>query len=189
VSVDGVTVDEATVQPGFFLRTIALPAQALGTAGERDYSVVTVSSDNTDVAVEQFDAQPAGRVMFGFGEGWNEQEYNPTTGALWRWTTERALLRVRAEGHSVAITLRGEIEEASTSRVTIRAGDRVAATFEVGRQFERTTIIPADLLGPGETVVAIESSAWYVPADTRWRSADRRELGLKLYDCRVTPVS
>jgi hypothetical protein len=38
-------------------------------------------------------------------------------------------------------------------------------------------------------VVSIESSAWYVPADTRWRSGDRRKLALKLYDCRVTPVS
>ena len=47
-------------------------------------------------------------------------------------------LRVRSGGQAVALTLRGEIEEASTSRVTIRVGDRVAGEFEVGRQFERT---------------------------------------------------
>jgi hypothetical protein len=141
------------------------------------------------VAVEQFDAQPLDRVVFGFGEGWNEQEYNPATGALWRWSSERALLRVRSGGQAVALTLRGEIEEASSSRVTIRVGDRIAGEFGVGRQFERTTIIPAALLGTEESVIAIESSAWYVPAERRWRSADRRKLALKLYECRVTAVS
>lgn len=185
VSVEGAIVDEVTVGPGFFLRMIALPP----VPGEGDYFPLTVSADNTDVAVEQFDAQPVGEVVFGFGDGWNEQEYNPETGALWRWTTERALLRVRSGGQAVALTLRGEIEEAPTSRVTIRVGDRVAGEFGVGRQFQRTTIIPADVLGTGENVVAIESSAWYVPAETRWRSADRRKLALKLYECRVTPVS
>lgn len=185
VSVDGELVDETTVNPGVFLRMIQLPART----GDADYLKVTVSADNPDAAVEQFDSQPAGRVVFGFGDGWNEQEYNPSTGALWRWTTDRALLRVKAEGHAVALTLRGEIEEASTSRVTVRVGDRVAGAFEVGRTFERTVVIPADFFAAGESDVAIESSAYYVPADTRWRSGDHRKLALKLYECRITAVS
>jgi hypothetical protein len=185
VSVDGNVVDELTVSPGFFLRLITLPPLS----GPGDYSIVTISSDNPDLAVEQFDAQPLGQVVFGFGEGWNEQEYNPVTGALWRWSSERAVLRVRSGGRAVALTLRGEIEEAASTRITIRVGDRVAGAFEAGRQFERTVLIPADLLAADDSVVAIESSAWYVPAETRWRSGDRRRLALKLYDCRVTPVS
>jgi hypothetical protein len=96
---------------------------------------------------------------------------------------------VRAHGRAVALTLRGEIEEASTSHVIVRVGDRVAAEFSVGRQFARTTIIPAELLGAGESLVAIESGAWYVPAERRWRARDRRRLALKLYECRITPVS
>jgi hypothetical protein len=185
ISVDGHVVDDATVNPGFFLRMISLPVQA----GDGDYTNMTVSTDNPDVAVEQFDSQPAGRVVFGFGDGWNEQEYNPATGALWRWTTDRARLRVRAEGHAVALSLRGEIEEFSTSRVTVRVGDRVAGAFEIGRTFARTVLIPADFFGPGESEVAIESSAFYIPAETRWRSGDQRKLALKLYECRITAVS
>jgi hypothetical protein len=185
VALDGHSVDELIVNPGFFLRMKKLPPLT----GEGEYATITVSSDNKDLAVEQFDAQPVGRVVFGFGEGWHEQEYNPATGALWRWTTERAVLRVRAQGRRVALTLRGEIEEASTSHIAVRVGERVAAQFDVGREFARTAIIPAELLDAEESAISIESSAWYVPAERRWRSNDQRRLALKLYECRITPVS
>jgi hypothetical protein len=105
------------------------------------------------------------------------------------WSSDRSVIRARPEGHAVALTLRGTIEAASTSHVTIRAGDRVAAEFDVGRAFSRTVVIPASFFGDAENVITIESGAWYVPADSRWRSADRRKLGLKLYECRLTPAS
>jgi hypothetical protein len=185
VYVDGRSVDDTTAAPGFFLRMLALPAAI----GDGDYATITVDSDNRDLAIEQFDAQPGGRVVFGFGEGWHEQEYDPSTGALWRWSSERAVIRVRPEGHAVALSIRGEIEAASQSHITIRAGDRIASEFDVGRSFVRTTIIPAEMLRSAETTLTIESSASYVPAESRWRSRDRRRLGLKLYECLVTPVS
>jgi hypothetical protein len=50
-------------------------------------------------------------------------------------------------------------------------------------------IIPKALLGAPETVLTIESSAFYVPARTRWRSGDQRTLGLKLVECTLSPVS
>jgi hypothetical protein len=50
-------------------------------------------------------------------------------------------------------------------------------------------VIPADLLTAPETVLTIESSAFYVPADTKWRSRDRRRLGLKLVECRISQAS
>jgi len=184
VAVDGTVVDELTVAPGFFLRMLT-PA----VAGSGDYARITVESDNQELAIEQFDAQPAGRVVFGFGEGWNELEYNPSTGALWRWSSDRAAIRVRAEGHSVALTLRGELEAASSSHVVVRAGDAVAGEFDVGRSFARTVLIPATLLPGPEQVITVETSAWYVPAEKRWRSKDQRRLGLKLFECRVTPAS
>jgi hypothetical protein len=37
--------------------------------------------------------------------------------------------------------------------------------------------------------VTIESSHFYVPAETRWRSRDRRKLGLKLLECSISPIS
>ena len=186
VSLDGVRVAEITAASGFFLHMTTVSAASPG-AG--DFAELTVEADSPNVAIEQFDAQPSGRLVYGFADGWNEQEYNPATGALWRWSTDKSAIRVHSDGKAVALTLRGEIEAASSSHITIRAGNSVAAQFDVGRTFARTVIIPAALLRGPEDVVTLESSAWYVPAEKRWRSADRRRLGLKLFECAVTPAS
>ncbi|MBS1817185.1 MAG: hypothetical protein JSU08_04590 [Acidobacteria bacterium] len=185
VRVDGQLVLDDVVAPGFFLRFI--PLASTGASG--DYAQVTIESDNRQLAIEQFDAQPTGRVIYGFGNGWNEQEYNPRTGALWRWSTDRSAIRVRAEGHALALTLRGEIEEASTSHVSVKAGSATVAAFDVDRTFTKTVLIPQALLTQPETELTIESSHYYVPAEKKWRSQDRRKLGLKLYECSLTPVS
>jgi hypothetical protein len=185
VTLDDRPIDEWEVRPGFFLRFLTVPAPP----GSGDYAAVSVQSDGRDVAIEQFDAQPLGRVMSGFGEGWHEREYSPSTGALWRWTSDRAVLRVRASGRAVAVTLRGEIEEASEATVTLRAGTTVVDRFDVGRKFGRTVVVPSERLQDVESLIAIETSASYVPAERRWRSRDRRRLGLKLYECVVTPAS
>jgi hypothetical protein len=178
-------VADLVVAPGFFLHmTPGTPFIEKG-----GYAELTVESDRPQVAIEQFDAQPAGRVVYGFGDGWNEQEYNPATGELWRWSTDRSTIRVRSEGHSVALTLRGEIEAAAASHVVVRAGSSVVAAFDVGRSFSRTVLIPSTSLPQAEDTITIESSAWYVPAEKRWRSKDRRRLGLKLLECTVRPAS
>jgi hypothetical protein len=185
VTLDGATVIEREAAPGFFLHMTTLPAPT----GEGRYAELTVEADSQQVAIEQFDAQPAGRVVYGFGDGWNEQEYNPTTGELWRWTTDRSAIRVRSEGRAVALSLRGEIEAAASSHVVVRAGNAVAAEFDVGRSFNRTVLIPTRLLPGPEDAISIETSTWYIPAEKRWRSRDQRRLGLKLFECRVTPAS
>jgi hypothetical protein len=99
------------------------------------------------------------------------------------------VIRVRSGGHALALTLRGEIEEASSSTVTLKAGDTIVSTFDVGRQFSRVVMIPQNVLAAPETELTVESSAFYVPAETRWRSQDRRKLGLKLIECSLTPAS
>ena len=184
-SLDGISFADATIPPGFFLQMLTAPSLP----GAGDYAELTIDSGGEQVAIEQFDAQPAGRVIYGFAEGWNEPEYNPTTGALWRWSSDRSALLVKNEGHSVALTLRGEIEAASTSHIVVKAGTSVAAAFDVGQAFSRTVLIPASSLHGPEDVITIETSAWYVPAEKHWRSQDRRRLGLKLFECTVTPVS
>jgi hypothetical protein len=50
-------------------------------------------------------------------------------------------------------------------------------------------LIPSTALPGSEETIWIETSAWYVPAEKRWRSKDRRRLGLKLFECKVTPAS
>ncbi len=185
VLLDGAALEEFDVAPGFFLRTFAVPS----VLGAGAYATISITSDHAQVAIEQFDAQPAGRVMFGFGDGWHEQEYNPSTGALWRWMSDRGVLRVRAGGHAVALTLRGEIEAAASSHVVVRAGERIVAEFEAERAFVRTVLIPAEAVAGTEVALTLESSASSVPAETTWRSKDRRRLGLKLSECRVTQAS
>ena len=67
-------------------------------------------------------------VVFGFGEGWNEHEYDPSTGELWRWTSDRSAIRVRAAGRPLAIRIRGVSEAGRDVGLTVRAGDTVVAS-------------------------------------------------------------
>jgi hypothetical protein len=71
----------------------------------------------------------------------------------------------------------------------VKAGNRDVAAFDVGRTFSKTILIPKEMLAARETPVTIESSHFYVPAETRWRSRDRRKLGLKLIECSISPIS
>lgn len=59
-------------------------------------------------AIEQFDVQPAGRPILAFGEGWHEQEYDPSTGRLWRWAGERASIRVIGAAGDALLRVTGE---------------------------------------------------------------------------------
>jgi hypothetical protein len=187
VAVDGRAIDASTVRPGFFLRMLTLPDGSL--SGEGDYATIAVTADSGDIAIEQFDAQPAGRIVFGYDEGWNELEYNPASGQLWRWTTERATLRVRGAGQALALRLDGELEDAGSSHVVVRAGGRILAEQDVPRVFTVDVPVPAGVIGTTDTPITIETSAWYIPAQKRWRSRDQRHLGLKIYSCQFVPAS
>jgi hypothetical protein len=88
------------------------------------------------------------------------------------------------------VRLRGEIEAASQSHVSIKVGERTLVDTEIRRTFELTASIPADLIGDPETSLTIESSEWYVPAERNWRpSGDLRRLALKVFECRVLPAA
>jgi hypothetical protein len=188
VSIDGRTIDDRDVAPGSFLRMLDLPPGALAGAG--DYATLLAATTSDRTAIEQFDVQSAGRVVFGFGEGWHEHEYNPATGRQWRWTSERAVLRIRAGGHALGLVLHGETERSGRSRITVRIGDRILAQEDVGARLDLSIGIPAELVSPRETVLTIESDQTHVPAERSWRrSPDRRRLGLRVYDCRIIPAS
>jgi len=187
VAIDGRMIDEANAAPGFFLRMTRLAAGSLAGAG--DYARVTVSADSPHVAVEQFDAQAAGRVLFGFGDGWHEGEYSPATGRRWRWMSDRALIRLRAEGHALSMRLRGESEAENDSHVVIRVGDRIVAEQTIGRTLALSVKIPAAAVAQDETIIAIETDGSYVPAERYSGSQDRRRLGLKIFECEIKPAS
>jgi hypothetical protein len=188
VAIDDRSIDEQVVSPGFFLRMAPLPRGALNGAG--DYSRLLVSADRPGVAIEQFDAQSAARVVFGFAQGWHEREYSPSTGRMWRWMSERGVIRAHGDGRALTLSLTGETGPfASPSTVTAMSGDRVLARWTVGREFSVSAQIPADALKGDEGEIILETDQFFVPAERSWRTRDRRRLGLRIYDCQLRPVS
>jgi hypothetical protein len=180
------TINGMSVPPGFFLHMQTLPPARLNGAG--DYATLTIAANSDQVGIEQFDAAPMGEVVCGFGAGWHEQEYNPTNGRLWRWSSERAIVRIRGARGPLAVRMSGEIEAASTATVVLRVGEREIAEQVVGPSFELATTIPAELMTTDETLLTVETSESYVPAE-RGASGDRRRLGLKVFALELTPAS
>jgi len=191
VAIDGKRVFEATAAPGFFLHFVPIAAGAL--AGPGDYATLAVSAGGGEaIAIEQFDLRPTGDLLYGFDDGWQELEYNPRTGRLWRWSSEQSVIRVRASPQPLTLHLDGAFEtSARTAHVIVRAGGRMIAERDVPRAFTLDIPVEASAIdSAGETLLTIETDQWYVPAETNWRpTQDRRHLGLRLYECRLMPAS
>ncbi len=156
-------------------------------SGAGDYGAFAIETRG-DVAIEQFDAQPPERAVFGYAEGWHEREYDAQTGRLWRWMSERGEVRVRGTGQPLSFSLTGVTETFSRpSHVTVRVGDRILARQDAGQTFSVRTEIPVDVIGASEQVITIETDQAYIPADVKSGTADRRHLGLKVFECRIGP--
>jgi len=186
VSFDGRDLLAADVSPGFFTRILALPAGALG--GEPGLGTLrVVASGGAPISVEQFDVQDAGRVVFAFGAGWHEPEYNLEERVLWRWTSDRAELLVRHEGHVVEVELRGEAGGGifdRPRRITLQAGEAVLAETEARGEFVIRAVVPPGVLDGAGGAVAVTTDATFVPRE-RGESRDPRRLGLRVYRTRV----
>ena len=178
------------LQPGAFLRFAPIPP-ALAVSDTREYAKVSVSATEGDaLAIEQFDASP-GRILFGFGDGWHEQELNPRTGARWRWLSERGEIRL---GSRPTDPLRLHLEGESPlkyfsrgSRLKIRSGDQVCFDAVLSSDFSVTVQLP-----PGAGPIVLETDQVYVPAEHRslWRRlADQRHLGLRIFKVDLRPAS
>ncbi|MBI1876628.1 MAG: hypothetical protein HYS05_22425 [Acidobacteria bacterium] len=185
-----------TVEPSaFFLRFARIPAAALG--GEGGYAALDISAASISGAahvpptsVEQFDLQDEGSLVFGFGEGWHEPEYNPATGALWRWTSERAVVRVRHHGQALALHIKGESPLRyfnAPPTVVVRSGTRILGRYTPSEDFEWMIRIPALTLDAPEGQIAIETDHTFVPGEQRSfrRSTDPRRLGLRIFELNV----
>lgn len=188
VSIDGRSVLQIAAAPGFFLKFLTLEAGSLD--GQGEFATLTVAAGTDTVAIEQFDLQPAGLVVYGFGDGWHELEYNPATGRLWRWTSERAVIPIHSIRQPLVLQLSGQFETAArTAHLVVRSGDRVVSERDVPRRFSLDVAIPAASVSPdGETRLTIETDQWFIPAETSWRpTRDRRHLGLRLFQCELRP--
>lgn len=196
LAIDGAVRDRwrLTFDERNFLRFLDLPD---GLAEGDPYARLTITSRpaagegrRVPVGIRQFDVQSADRLLYGFAEGWHEDEYDPMTGLRWRWTSDRSVLRIKGARTGIGLTLRGEsplryVHAAPTVRVT--AGERVVAEFRPQADFEwRLSIAARDLDRSGGAIV-IETDRVYLPGQAEG-TADARRLGLRIFECRVYPV-
>jgi hypothetical protein len=184
-------VDSWEISPGFFFRRIAVPAGLLDGSGYVPLRVSSTAADGSGrvvpVALEQFDLQPEGAVMFGFVDGWHEPEYNPKIAQAWRWTSEQARLWIRPISRDVVLTLTGEsplkyFDKAPSVRVN--AAGAPLAQFAPSSDFTQRITIPAKALSGSGGIVTLDTELWFSPAE-RSGSPDKRHLGLRVYGVTV----
>jgi hypothetical protein len=198
LTIDGLVIEQWTLDPtegSNLLRFIDLPAGL--PPGTGDFAHLSISARSAtpgratpEVAVRQFDIQPADTIVFGFGDGWHEAEYEPATGRQWRWTSERSVLRV-APATAVRLTLRGEWPPSFQDpgpRVRITAAGRVVAEMQVPRAFTWSVSVPADVVAAADGAIAIETDRVYLPGPAEG-TEDARHLGLRLFDIEVNTGS
>lgn len=191
VSIDGEALRDWDAPPGFFLHTIEVPAGRL--MGDGPLATLTIESSAVTgdapipTAIEQFDLQDPSAVMWGYDEGWQEAEYTPALG-VWRWSSDRATLRIAGPARAMRITLSIEsplryFDEAPLVRA--RAGSRELAAAAIGESRDWTFDVPADALADAGGVVTIETNQTFVPAEADG-GLDRRRLGLRVFAIRVS---
>jgi hypothetical protein len=196
VALDGHVLDRWTLSPAErnSLRFLDLPA----TTGQGDYATLTIASRSAGgdvrraaVAVRQFDAQDATQLIYGFGEGWHELEYDNATGRLWRWSSDRSVLRLHGKPQDVRLTLRGESPLRyfdSPPVVRVLAAGHTVAEFRPSDAFEWNATIPAEMVANAGGAITLELDRVYLPGVSEG-TADERRLGLRLFDIRLHPVS
>jgi hypothetical protein len=194
LSIDDMVIEQWTLDPARgsnLLRFIDLPAGL--PEGTADFAHLSISARSAtpgratpEVAVRQFDVQPADTIVYGFGEGWHEAEYEPATGRRWRWTSERSVLRVKP-AKAIRLTLRGEWPPSFKDpgpRLRVTAAGRVIAEMRVPRTFTWSVPVPADAMAAAEGVIAIETDRVYLPGPAEG-TEDARHLGLRLFEVAV----
>lgn len=191
VSIDGTTFQEWTVPPGFFLNVFEIPAgRLMGEGGLAELAVRSTPGSGTapiPTAIEQFDLQPAERVMWAYDQGWQEAEYSPALG-VWRWTADRATLRIIGTPRPTRITLSIEsplryFDEPPLVRAL--AGGRELAATTLSESREWSFEVPADALAAAGGAVTIETNRTFSPAE-RTGAADQRRLGLRVFSIQVS---
>jgi hypothetical protein len=187
VMLDGRDVAQWVSPPGFFLQAFDLPAGSVAGTGLAPLTIRAISGEGgtTETAIEQFDVQSAGALMWGYDEGWHEAEYNPSLG-MWRWTSERSSLRVLNATAAVAITLNVESPQRyfdGPITVRMRAGDQVLDERTLTGELWRV-VAPADVLQKSAGLITLETNQTFVPADTSGVQ-DQRRLGLRVFGVNI----
>ena len=179
--------------PGFFVRRVALPAGRLQGQGRwADLTVRAEPASGTQpvaASVEQFDVQSPGALMWAFGSGFHEQELDSARARSWRWMSERAEIEVAQAAGDATLVLRGEAPLTSfdgPSTLEVRCGEVVLGKVELSGDFEvRMGVLEGQLIA-GQGRIVLTTSQTFAPAE-RSGTSDRRRLGLRLFEVRLTP--
>ncbi len=193
LSIDERAIESWDVAPGFFLRAIDLPAGVLAGPGQFAALMVkagpVIGETPIPTAIEQFDLQPQGTLMWGFGDGWHEAEYASGLG-IWHWTSERARLLVIDAVSRVRVTLGIEAPLnyfGAPSSVRALVGDREIAARDIGASGAWSFDVDAESLRTAGDEIVIETTQTFVPSD-RDGGPDRRRLGLRVFDVSIEEV-
>jgi hypothetical protein len=120
--------------------------------------------------------------MWGYDEGWHEAEFDPAIG-VWRWTSDRATLRIVGGETPVTVMVKVESPERYFDELpTVRmlAGDRVLGETRFEGSLAWRVVVPVAALQQSGGRVTIETTRTFVPAE-RWAQPDARVLGLRVF--------
>jgi hypothetical protein len=191
---DGAAIGDWIFEPAApgqsFLQVLTLPGGVPEGSGAYARLRLTARSNTPgraipEVAIQQFDVQ-SDRAMLGFGDGWYQDEADPATGRRWRWTTDRATLRIVASA-GVSLVLRGESPMKyydEPPRVRVRAGDRLLAEYHPDADFTWQVPVPADALAASGGTIVIDMDRAYLPGQVEGTN-DTRRLGLRIVECAI----
>ena len=199
LAIDGRVIERWTVTPAerAFLKLFSWRSVPAGAGDYAELAVTAHAPDGTrpvsESAIEQFDLQPAGALVVGYGRGWHEPEVEAqgTRHRPWRWTSASSDLVVHngAAGQHLLLRLEGDAPRglwAAAPVALVRVGTAVLARAALERHFTWEIPIDAHALASAGGVVTIETSPTFSPAENG-RSRDARRLGLRIFVCDVTP--
>jgi hypothetical protein len=131
-----------------------------------------------------------------FAEGWSHVEIPDNTGTgEWHWSEQRGIIRMRNPRRASTFVL--DVDQPVTSlpepqKVEIRIGETILDAFIVtpGQRQLRRVPVSAGTLGNDDVLsleLAVDST--FVPAAVQPGSADRRELGVRVFYAYLTSPS
>lgn len=183
VNVSGSSIANFQVRPGFFVYEVPVAAGTFSAAaGYLPMQIAATAAPQATVSLEQFDIQPPGVPMIAYEAGWQEPEYNPSTGVSWRWMSEHSVLWVRPTGRAITLHVAGESTRKyykETPHVRILAGDREIGRFDPNEDFDHTFTVAPDVLAATNGRLTFASSAFFVPGGAS--GGDQRHLAVRIY--------
>ena len=200
VLIDGQGFGGFRADPGFFLYFVDVAPGRL--AGPGPLAALTISASSTSgaglvpLAIEQFDLQDHTAIMWGYGDGWYEAEFQPTLG-LWRWTSDRSTLLIAGGPARLRVTLSVESPLRYFNlpvRARAVAGGREVSAATLGASGSRavgatedwTFEVAPDVLAAAQGRITIETDHTFVPSEQG--SPDPRRLGLRVFGVTIVTI-